>query len=63
MKIASVMWNSYVPMVLKANEGVGFELKIFSNRTLEENPARVEEALKAWVKIFERGEWRIQVYG
>jgi cobaltochelatase CobN len=47
MKIASIMWNSYIPMLVKANEGVGFELEIFSNRTLEENPAKIEEALSA----------------
>jgi cobaltochelatase CobN len=47
MKIASIMWNSYIPMLVKANEGVGFELKIFSNRTFEENPAKIEEALNA----------------
>ncbi|GFO96846.1 cobaltochelatase [groundwater metagenome] len=43
-KIASIMWNSYVPMLVKAK---GFDLKIFSTRTLEENPAKIEEALKA----------------
>jgi cobaltochelatase CobN len=48
MKIASIMWNSYIPMFVKANEGVGFELEVFSNRTLEENPAKIEEALQAF---------------
>ncbi len=47
MKITSIMWNSYIPMLAKANEGVGFELKIFSNRTFEENPVKIEEALSA----------------
>jgi cobaltochelatase CobN len=47
MKIASIMWNSYVPMLVRANESTGFELDIFSTRTLEENPAKLEEALQA----------------
>jgi cobaltochelatase CobN len=46
-KIASIMWNSYVPMLVKANESAGFELGVFSTRTLEENPAKLEEALQA----------------
>jgi cobaltochelatase CobN len=46
-KISTIMWNSYVPMLVKANGKIGFDLKIFSARTLEENPAKIEEALKS----------------
>lgn len=46
-KISTIMWNSYVPMLAKANGKIGFDLKIFSARTLEENPGKIEEALKS----------------
>ncbi|MCG2735242.1 MAG: cobaltochelatase subunit CobN [Candidatus Methanoperedenaceae archaeon] len=47
-KIASIMWNSYVPMLIKANQNVGFELSVFSSKNMEENPDIVEKAMQAF---------------
>lgn len=47
-KIASIMWNSYVPMLIKANQSVGFELYVFSSKNMEENPDTVEKAMQAF---------------
>jgi cobaltochelatase CobN len=49
-KVTTIMWNSYVPMLAKANVRTGLDMKIFSARTLEENPAKIEEALKSFEK-------------
>lgn len=37
MKIVSIMWNSYIPMIKKANEELGYYLNIYSARKLEED--------------------------
>ncbi len=45
MKIVSIMWSSYINMLLKAGKKLGVELKVYSTRSLEEHPEKVEEAL------------------
>lgn len=49
-KVTIIMWNSFVPMLVKANGKIGLDLRIFSARTLEENPEKVEEALESLEK-------------
>ncbi|RLA95423.1 MAG: cobalt chelatase [Deltaproteobacteria bacterium] len=46
MKLRSIMWNSHVPMLVQASKKVDFlDLKIFSTKTLENDPLKAEEAL------------------
>jgi len=47
MKIASVMWNSYARLLKKAAYDTGNELRIFSNRYLEQSPAHIQDFLSA----------------
>ncbi|MDD4498695.1 MAG: cobaltochelatase subunit CobN [Methanosarcinaceae archaeon] len=47
MKIVSITWNSYIPLLLKAGEALGLDLKTYSSRTIEDKPEKLEEALKA----------------
>ncbi len=47
MKIAAIMWNSYIPALLKASEKLGFELAAYSSSSIEDEPDKMEEALKA----------------
>jgi len=47
MKIVSIMWNAYVPILQRAAAAAGVDLTIFPNRTLEESPDQCEKALRA----------------
>ncbi|MCQ1535800.1 cobaltochelatase subunit CobN [Methanosarcina sp. KYL-1] len=47
MKIVSITWNSYIPPLLKAGKKLGFEMEAYSSRALEEEPDKLETALKA----------------
>ncbi|MDD1703505.1 MAG: cobaltochelatase subunit CobN [Methanoregula sp.] len=47
MKIACVMWNSYARLLKKAAYDTGNELRMFSNRHLEQNPAHIRDFLSA----------------
>jgi len=46
MKIAAIMWNSYIPVLLRASKKLGFELTAYSTSTLEDEPGKMEDALK-----------------
>ena len=48
MKIVSIMWQSYMNMLLRASRNVGdsIELKVYSTKRLEEEPEKIEAALK-----------------
>lgn len=51
MRIATIMWGSYLPMLAAAaGEVGGIELDAFSTRHLEEEPERVEAAIEALAK-------------
>lgn len=47
MKIVSIMWQSYMNMLLRASKNVGdsIELKVYSTKKLEEEPERLEAVL------------------
>ena len=46
MKIKSIMWNSHVPMLVRAGRKVdALDLRVFSSKTLENDPLRVDDAL------------------
>ncbi|SES68896.1 cobaltochelatase CobN subunit [Methanococcoides vulcani] len=47
MKIASIMWNSYIPVLARASEKLGFELAAYATGVLEDDPQKMEEAVKA----------------
>ena len=47
MKIVSITWNSYIPLMYKAAQKLGLEVEAFSSRTLENNPEKIDEALTA----------------
>lgn len=47
MKIVSVTWNSYIPTLLEAAEGLGIELEAYYSKILEESPEEAEEVLAA----------------
>lgn len=47
MKITSIMWSSYAPILKRAAEATGDELIIYSNWILEESPEKVDEALSS----------------
>ena len=51
MKIASIMWNAYVPMLQRAAGEAGVELNIFPNRLLDESPESCREAIDALEKV------------
>lgn len=47
MKIRSIMWNSHIPMLVRSARKLDFlDLKAFSSKTLENDPSRLEEALR-----------------
>jgi cobaltochelatase CobN len=47
IKIASIMWNSHVPTLAEAAKTVpGVELALFSSKTLENEPERLEDVYK-----------------
>jgi len=48
MKIVSIMWQSYMNMLVRAGRNVGesIELKVYSTKRLEEEPERIEAAIK-----------------
>ena len=51
MKIAAVVWNSHVPMLVRASKKLNWvELKLFSSRTLDRYPAKVNEAVEEFKK-------------
>lgn len=43
-KIVSIMWNSYAPMLKRADKKLGLGVTVYAARQLEENPVRLEEA-------------------
>ncbi len=46
MKIGSIMWNAYVPMLVRAGKKVDFlELKIFSSKILENSQNKLDDVL------------------
>lgn len=47
MKIVSITWNSYIPLLYRAAQKLGLEVEAFSSRTLENNPEKIDEALIA----------------
>ena len=51
MKIASIMWSSHLPMLIKAGKNIPFlETTFFSSKELEEDSDKVEEAIKVLEK-------------
>ena len=51
MKIAAVVWNSHVPMLVRASKKLNWvDLKLFSSRTLDRDPAKVNEAVEEFKK-------------
>jgi len=47
MKIRSIMWNSHIPMLVRSARKLNFlDLKAFSSKTLENDPSKLEEALR-----------------
>jgi len=52
MKIRSIMWSSHVPMLVRSSKKVDFlDLKVFSSKTLESDPLKVDEALEEIEKV------------
>lgn len=47
MKIVSITWNSYIPILLKAANDLGVELEAHYSKLLEENPEEAEKVLLA----------------
>lgn len=47
MKIVSITWNSYIPLLYRAAQRLELEVEAYSSRTLENNPEKIEEALEA----------------
>ncbi|MFA5330832.1 MAG: cobaltochelatase subunit CobN [Methanoregula sp.] len=47
MKITAVMWGSYSPILKRAAAATDCDLAIFPNRLLEDDPGRMEDALRA----------------
>ncbi|MEN6609433.1 MAG: cobaltochelatase subunit CobN, partial [Methanoregulaceae archaeon] len=47
MKIVSIMWNAYVPILQRAAAAADADLTIFPNRILEESPEQCEKAIRA----------------
>jgi cobaltochelatase CobN len=46
MKIKSIMWNSHVPMLVRAGKKIdALDLTVFSSKTLENDPLRVDDVL------------------
>jgi cobaltochelatase CobN len=45
MKITCIISNAYVPTFIKANRSLGFDLKIFSSRNLENDPERLKDVI------------------
>jgi len=46
MKIKSIMWNSHVPMLVRAGKKMDSpDLTVFSSKILENDPLKVDEAL------------------
>jgi len=47
MKITAIMWNSYVPMFVRAGKNIDWlDLTIFSSKTLEKEPEKTEKILE-----------------
>lgn len=47
MKITSVMWGSYAPVLKRAAAATGIECALYPTRVLEESPEKLEESLRA----------------
>ncbi|AKB75854.1 CobN component of cobalt chelatase involved in B12 biosynthesis [Methanosarcina lacustris Z-7289] len=47
MKIVSITWNSYIPILLEAAEELGIELEAYYSKILEENPEETEKVFSA----------------
>jgi cobaltochelatase CobN len=47
MKITSVMWGSYAPVLKRAAAATGADCTIYPNRVLEESPEKVDEAISS----------------
>nr|WP_292547343.1 cobaltochelatase subunit CobN [Methanoregula sp.] len=45
MKITSIMWGSYAPVMKRAAEGCGIGCTVYPTRVLEESPEKREEAI------------------
>lgn len=45
MKITSIMWNAYVPLMERAAAGTGIELSVYPNRLLDESPECLRRAV------------------
>lgn len=47
MKITCFVGNSYLPIIAKATKRLGFELALYSTQRLDDQPGRLEDALKS----------------
>ena len=47
MKITCIVGSSYIPLIVRANKRLGFDLKLFSTKRIEDQPSRLEDALKS----------------
>lgn len=47
MKITCIVGNSYLPIIAKANKRLGFELELYSTQRLDDQPDKLEDALKS----------------
>ncbi|MBA3017492.1 MAG: cobalt chelatase, partial [Desulfobacteraceae bacterium] len=47
MKVTAIMWNSHVPMLVRASKNIDWlDLTLFSSRTLEREPEKTEKILE-----------------
>jgi len=52
MKIGSIMWNSYISMLIRAGNSVsGLELTAYSSRDLENDPLLIDQALEKMAEV------------
>jgi cobaltochelatase CobN len=47
MKITCLVGNSYIPILAKANKSLGFDMALYSTQRLDDQPGRLEDALKS----------------
>jgi magnesium chelatase, H subunit len=47
MKLVSIMWGAYTPLLKKALQASGIEFKLYTTRNLDQNPEKIDDALQA----------------
>ncbi|NPV61598.1 MAG: cobaltochelatase subunit CobN [Methanotrichaceae archaeon] len=47
MRITCLVGNSYIPIIAKANKRLGYDLALYSTQRLDDQPERLDDALKS----------------